>query len=143
MHTSIEETIKKEMWLLNKQSRLPLLSLAAATAQNMSISGRKMISYSNDMDVPIISPMSYDQSHTMEKAIITSSKLGLMLRNLNNDFFSRYTDELLLTDKHVKSIGDVSISNRAKSGPVLGSRNKNLVKYSMIGHVGLLLSVMF
>ena len=113
MCTSIEEATKKELWVLNQQSRLPISSSAAEMAQSMHISGRKMISYNNDMNEPIVSPVSYDHPHTMKKAISTLSHLGFMLRNLDNEFISRYTDELLLSDKHAKAIGDPNTTSRA------------------------------
>jgi hypothetical protein len=79
----------------------------------------------------------------MEKAIITLSKLGFMLRNLDFEFESRFTDELLLFDKQAKVLGSPKTVSRAKLGPVIGLGSSQLTKYSMAGRVSLLISVLF
>jgi hypothetical protein len=129
---SIEEANKKQFLILHQQSRLPTVLSAAEKAQSTHISGRKTISYNNDMNEPTISPISYDHPHTMEKAITTLSQLGFMLRNLNNEFITRYIDELLLADKHAKAIGSPTLVTSAKLSPIIGSGNKNFSKYSVI-----------
>jgi hypothetical protein len=56
---------------------------------------------------------------------------------------SRFTDELLGTDKHAKPIGDPDIAHRAKLGAHIGEGNKHFQKYSMTGKVYLILMEVF
>ena len=140
---SIEAASQKRLWNLYQESRLPALSTAAETAKDIHISGRKMLSYYNDINDAIESPICYDHPHMMEKAILTLSHLGFMLRDTDQEFISRYADELLLFDKYAKAIGDPSITSRAKLSPIINSGNKHFSKYSMTGHIGLLVSVTF
>jgi len=76
----------------------------------------------------------------MERAIHTLSQLGFMLRNLEFEFVARYTDELLLFDKHAKALADPNIAARAKLSPIIAG-NRHFSKYTILGHVGLLLTV--
>jgi hypothetical protein len=143
LHASIEATIKKETWKLNCLSQLPSQSVAAENASNTHISGRKLQVFTTDLNEPVTCSIMYDHTHIMEKAIITLSKLGFMLRNLDYEFESRFTDELLLFDKQAKVLGCSKTVSRAKLGPVIGLGNSHLTKYSMAGRVSLLISVLF
>jgi len=79
----------------------------------------------------------------MERAIETTSKLGFMLRDLEYEFCSRFADELLLQDRNAKAIGSPLITSRAKLGAFIGEGNKNFFQYSALGHVYLLLRILF
>eukprot|EP00590_Aulacoseira_subarctica_P005294 CAMPEP_0172416722 /NCGR_PEP_ID=MMETSP1064-20121228/3216_1 /TAXON_ID=202472 /ORGANISM="Aulacoseira subarctica , Strain CCAP 1002/5" /LENGTH=1681 /DNA_ID=CAMNT_0013154579 /DNA_START=343 /DNA_END=5384 /DNA_ORIENTATION=- len=137
---SLEAAIEKKLWLLHQQSRLPTLSQAAEIAERASISGRKTISYCNDMNDPCTNPISHDHSHMMERAVYSLSQLGFMLRNLDYEFIARYTDELLLSDQHAKALAAFNIASRAQLSPIIAG-NHHFSKYTMLGHIGLLLTV--
>ena len=59
LHASLEAAIEKGLCVLHQQSRLPTLSHAAEMANRASLSGIKTMSYCNEMNDPIISPISY------------------------------------------------------------------------------------
>ena len=142
MCASIEEAVKKSLWELHQSNSLPARSSAAAAANMSHISGRKILSYYNDdMSEIVESPVTYDHPHTMEKAITTSSELGFLLRNLDNEFTSRYLDELAPFDKHAKVIGDPTITARAKLSPLFKEANRHFSEYSMTGQIGLLIGI--
>jgi len=77
----------------------------------------------------------------MERAVTTSSYFGLMLRDLNHEFASRFIDELLLQDTNARPIGSPLIRTRASLGACIGEGNKNFFKYSMFGRIYLLLQI--
>jgi hypothetical protein len=58
-----------------------------------------------------------------------------MLKDLNNEFCSRFTDELLLGDKKAKAIGSTLIKNHATLDAFIGEGDKHFFKYSMLGHI--------
>jgi len=64
-----------------------------------------------------------------------------MLRDFNQEWISRYTDNLLLADKNAKTIGSSAITNRVNLGAYTGIENKHFSKYAMLGHIYLLLSI--
>jgi hypothetical protein len=92
------------------------------------------------MNDPSTSPISHDHSHMMERAIHALSQLGFMLRNLDCEFNARYTDELLQSDQHAKALAASNIASRAKLSPIIAG-NHHFSKYTMLGHIGLLLTV--
>ena len=140
---SIEEATKLQLWFLHKELKLPPNSAAASRAASIAVSGKKILSYYTDWESPSFTTISYDHTHLMEKAIGTTCKLGFMLRDLNNEFISRFADELLLQDRHALPLGSPFIKTRAKLGAHIGDGNKNFSKYSMLGRVTLLLQVLF
>jgi len=94
---SIDETKKQSLWKLLCDGKLPTYSSAYSRTNNLHISGRRTIKYLQDVEVPISDTISYDHTHTMERAIKTTSSLGFMLRDL--EFCSRFNDELLLKEQ--------------------------------------------
>jgi hypothetical protein len=64
-----------------------------------------------------------------------------MLRNLEQELCSRLADELALMDKNAKALGNKEISNQAMLNACLGKGNHHFYKYSIFGHVYLLLQV--
>lgn len=140
LRASLEAAVEKELWILHRQSRLPALSQAADTAAHVSISGRKTICYGDDINDLTACPITYDHSHMMERAVTTLSQLGFMLRNLEHEFTARYTDELLLLCQHAKTLAEPKLAARAKLSPIING-NRHFVKYTLVGHIGLLLAV--
>ncbi len=94
---SIDETKKQSLWKLLCDGKLPTYSSAYSRTNNLHISERRTIKYLQDVEVPISDTISYDHTHTMERAIKTTSSLGFMLRDL--EFCSRFNDELLLKEQ--------------------------------------------
>jgi hypothetical protein len=64
-----------------------------------------------------------------------------MLRDLDQEFCSRFVDELLLQDKKARVIASPLIRARAMMGPCQGEGNENFFKYSLLGHVYILLQI--
>ena len=62
-----------------------------------------------------------------------------MLRDLNHEFASRFIDELLLCDQKAKIVGSLAITTRASLGACIGEGNMHFFKYSLFGHLYLLL----
>jgi len=77
----------------------------------------------------------------MERAVRTTSQLGFMLRNLEHELCSRFTDELLLKDKYAMTLGSPHVSSRASLGACIGEGNLHFYKYSIFGHIYLLLQI--
>jgi hypothetical protein len=106
--------------------------------RSLPVSPKRIISYESSFDLSPQERITFE--HTQNGgAIKTTSLLGFMLRDLQNEFCSRFTDELQGTDKHAKPIGDPNIANRAKLGAHIGEGNKHFQKYSMTGKVYLIL----
>jgi hypothetical protein len=77
----------------------------------------------------------------MEKAVETTCKLGFMLRDMNQEFCSRFVDKLLLKDKHAKAIGSNTITTRANMGAYIGEGNTHFMKYSLFGYTYILILI--
>jgi len=77
----------------------------------------------------------------MSHAITSTCAFGFILRDLNQEFASRLADKLLLSDKKVKASGSTNILNRAKLGALIGEGNSHFIKYSLLGHVYLLICI--
>ena len=77
----------------------------------------------------------------MQRAVHTTSLLGLMLRDMKSELCSRFIDELVLVDKNAKALGSPGITTRASLGPCIGEGNRTFSKYSLFGHIYLLLQV--
>jgi len=120
LHSSIEETKKQSKWKLNCDEKLPNYSSAYIRMNNLHISGKRTLKYLQDVENPISDIISYNRMHTMERAIKTTSSLGFMLRDLDNEFCSRFIDELLLNDKKAKAIGNSHILTCTKMGACIG-----------------------
>jgi hypothetical protein len=70
-----------------------------------------------------------------------TSAIGFILRDLDHELVSKFTDELLLCDRWAKAIGYPNITNRATLGAIIGNGNEHFCKYSMLGHVYLFLLI--
>jgi hypothetical protein len=140
--SSIEQAAKKQLWNLYKERKIPEYYSAAEQDRRIYISGRKILSYQSDVDTLPVESRLYDHPHTMEKAVESTCMLGFMLRNLDQEFCSRFVDELLLKDKYTRSIGCPLTTARANLGPSMGEGNKHFWKYSLFGHVYILISLM-
>ena len=138
---SLEEATKKHLWYLNQESKIPEGTTAATQINQISITGKKTLTYLTDWDSPSCIDISHDHIHIMEKAVDTTSKYGFMLRDMNSEFCSRFVDELLIQDKNAKTIGSPKITTRAKLGAFIGDGNSNFFKYSALGRIYLLLKI--
>jgi len=78
----------------------------------------------------------------METAIRSTSLLGFILRDLDQEFFARFTDELLLVDKNTKALASPNITTRANLNAHIGEGNMHFLKYSVLGHVYLLIQIL-
>ena len=77
----------------------------------------------------------------MERAINTTCVLCFILRDLKYEFAARFTDELLLRDRNAKAIGDPNICTRAAMNAIIVEGNMHFLKYSLLGHVYLLILI--
>ena len=136
---SIEAATNKCLWKLFQAGKIPEGTHAATQIGLISINGMKTSFYVDDPSEPQAQVISHDFTHTMEKAVTTTSYYGFMLRDLNYEFASRFIDELLLQDNNAKAIGSPAIRTRATLGACIGEGNRNFLKYSMFGRVYLLL----
>jgi hypothetical protein len=93
---SIETATKQCIWNLHLEKKLPQGLSIARTAAEIFISPKKTFSFYEDGKPPIMTNVTYDHTHIMEKAIRTTCPYGFMLRDLTQEFISRFSDELLL-----------------------------------------------
>ena len=77
----------------------------------------------------------------MEKAIRTTSALGFILRDLNHELCSRFVDELLLKDRNAKAIVNLQIKTRSNMNACLGEGNQHFHKYSLVGHIYIVIQI--
>ena len=94
--SSIEEATKQCLWNLHLNNKLPLCSDAASRTAEVVISPKKTISFYGDAATPLMTAITYDHTHIMERAIRTTCPYGFILRDLKHEFISRFADELLL-----------------------------------------------
>ena len=80
---SIEAATKKCNWKLLQAGKIPEGTHAAAQLGLISIDGMKTRIYIDDPDEPQAQVISHDFTHTMERAVTTTSYYGFMLRDLN------------------------------------------------------------
>jgi hypothetical protein len=139
--SSIEEASKQVLWNLYQKEKIPSGTSAAYRANLLSISGKKTLVYQDNIESSPIEQISYDHTHTMEKVVKSTCKLGFMLRDLNDELGSRFIDELLILDRNAKELASPLITTRHSSGASLGAGNDTFVKYSMLGHTYILLQV--
>jgi len=138
---SAEASTKLSLWNLNKNGKIPPHTESHRSANAISISAKKITQYQEDAHAAPVTTISYEYTHTMERAVRTASMLGFMMQNLEFELCSRFTDELLLRDRNAQAIGDKNASSRHVLGPCLGEGNLRLYKYSIFGHVYLLLQI--
>jgi hypothetical protein len=138
---SIEAAHNQQLWKLYRAERLPPGTDAALRATHLCISSKKILHYHENIETPNYETSSYDHIHTMENAIRSSCQLGFILRDLTHEFCARFTDELLLADRNAKAIASRQITTRATLGACLREGNAHFFKYSLLGHVYILLNV--
>jgi hypothetical protein len=139
--TSLAEATKLALWMLKHEERIPDTTQAYNRIETFKISGRRTLIFHDTFAHPHAEVFAYDHPHCMGKAIQATSALGFLLRDLNHEFTSRFSDNLALLDKKVKTIGSTLIANRANLGATIGEGNKHIHKYSMLGHVYLLAQI--
>ncbi len=79
----------------------------------------------------------------MGHAILTTSALGFMLRDLNKEFMSRFADELSLCDRNAHALACHNGPNRSQLSAIIGEGNCHFYKYSLLGHYYLFLLIIF
>jgi hypothetical protein len=136
---SIEAATKQKLWLMEKESTIPDIPHLVQRIRTFQVSEKRILTYDDSFDNPTQEDISCNHPHVMAQAIITTSALGFMLRDLNHELCSRITDELLLSDHAAQTLGCPNITNRRKLGAFIGEGNKRFLRYSIIGHVHLLL----
>jgi len=139
--SSSEEATKLNMWTLLQAGKIPEHTAAFVRARQSHISGKIIHRYLDDPNCPDCSEVLYKHTHLMERVVQTTCLLGFMLRNLEHELCSRIADELLLMDRNAKGLGNKEISNRASLNACIGKGNNQFCKYSLFGHVYLLLLV--
>jgi hypothetical protein len=107
---SIEAATQQCLWNLHLNNKICNTSDASKRAAALKVSAKKTLSFYDDTSTPITTVVSYDHTHIMEKAIHTTSSLGFMLRDLQDEFASRFVDELLLKDRYAKALGSPLLS---------------------------------
>jgi hypothetical protein len=60
---------------------------------------------------------------------------------MKSELCSRFTDEQELADKNAKTLGSPGITSRASLGPCIGEGSRTFSKYSLFGHIYLLLQI--
>jgi hypothetical protein len=118
--SSIEAASNQHVWKLNEEGWIPQGTDAAIRANHLTISGKRTLFFYDTTTENSSECVSYDHVQTMEKAIRSSCQLGFILRDLNNEVFARFADELLLMDRSAKAIASPHITTRANLGPCLG-----------------------
>jgi hypothetical protein len=139
--SSLKEATKQCIWHLHRVGKIPSNTNAAARANTYIVSGKKTLIFKDNTETPYAELITYDRVHTMERVIKSTCYLGFMHRDLDQEFCSRFVDELLLQDKRAKVIASPLITTRANLGPCLGEGNENFFKYSILGHIYILLEI--
>jgi len=141
--TSLEEAIKQYLWKLVYEiyeNKIPsTLSENINRINQFCISGKRTIVFQDSFDHPYDEIISFDHTHIMNHAIMTTCALGFILRDFNMEFASRLADELLLNDKN--ALGSPNIVNWAILGAIIGDGNKYFFKYSILGHIYLFICI--
>jgi len=102
---------------------------------------KKTLIFQDNIESPPIEQISYDHTHTMEKVIKNTCRLGFMLRDLNDELGSRFIDELFILDRNAKELARPLITTRHSLGASIGAGNDTFIKYSMLGHQYILLQI--
>jgi hypothetical protein len=93
------------------------------------------------LEQPSYTNTTYNHPHLMQHVIHYSSSLGFILHDLNLEFASRFANELLLNDRNAKTLGSPTVTTRASMGVYLKEGNLHFAKYSLLGHVYLLIQI--
>ncbi len=136
---SIEAASHLNIWSLYHEGRIPKDTEAFTKASNIIISGKLNHHFQDNPDTPSHRGITHDYTHTMERAVRNTSALGFLLRNLNEELCSRFAEEIMMKDRLSKALGSLQYTNRASLGAYIGVGNKHLYKYSIFGHVYILL----
>jgi hypothetical protein len=86
--------------------------------------------------------LSCDHPHVMHYAISSTCVFGFILQDLNHEFAARFADELILHDKNAKVLGSPNIATQSKLSAIIGEGNGHFFKYSLLGHIYLLIIVL-
>jgi len=135
---SIEAATKQCLWAMNLEDILPPMPALKNAVQQLHVSAKCVIWYDQTFDAPKYEEITYNHTHVMGRAIQTTALMGFMLRDLDHELCSRFTDELLISDNHAKTSGSPSITNRAKLGAIIGEGNRHFAKYSLTGRIYLI-----
>jgi len=131
--SSVEAATKQCLWMLKKNNKLPTIPVLFNQIDQYLISPKKIITFMDSFDTPETEETTFAHTHIMAEAIYTTSALGFMLRDMNNELCARITDEILLADRTAKALGDLGIGNRRKLGPIIGEGNENFHKHTITG----------
>jgi hypothetical protein len=123
LEARIEEATKQKLWNLKNRSKIPSGTEVLNRILKFPISEKKTLVFQYTFDNLDAEIITYDHTHTMEQAILTTCAYGFMLRDLNHEFVSRFADELLLNDRNAKAIGSPYIDNRASMNAIIGEGN--------------------
>jgi hypothetical protein len=95
---SIQAATRKRMWMLKEAGKIPNEFSTAHRTDRIHISAKKTLQYFDNGETLTNTIVSHDHTHIMDRALQTTSALGFMLRNMNHELCSRFTDELVSTD---------------------------------------------
>ncbi len=140
--TSIEEATKQNLWILNQDGKIPSNCEVLRRIKNYHISGKRTLLYLDTFEHPNAEVFTCDHKHILAQAINTTCALGFVLKDLDEEFCSRFVDDLMLVDKKVKAIENPMINTHASLGACIGEGNKHLFKYSILGHVHLMIRIL-
>jgi len=113
---SVEAARKNALWKLWQDGKIPSPVSIYETVQKLNIAEKKTLIFQDTADCRSSEVIAYDHPHCMEKAIRTTSAFGFMLRDMNQEFSSRFADNLLLADKKANTLGGPRMTNRAHLG---------------------------
>ena len=130
------------LWNLLREGRIPVtLQDTVHKVQQFDISGKITMSFLETLEQPSYTTTTYNHPHLMQHVIHYSSSLGFILHDLNLEFASRFTNELLLNDRNAKTLGSPTLTTRASLGVHIKEGNTHFAKYSLLGHVYLLIQI--
>jgi len=124
LKASIEAATKLQLWHFAKNGSLPKIHNLDIEIQNHPISSKKTLIYGDNYDFPEADENNHEHTHIMAHAISSTAALGFILRDLDKEISSRIVDELLLTDRFIKTIGSPAITNRTTLGSYIGIKNQ-------------------
>ncbi len=103
---SVEEAIKQKLWTLNQEGRIPDIPAVQSRISQLTVSRKKTLIYQDTFENPVLEELSFDHKHIMAQAIYTTCAMGFILKDLNHEFCSRFVDDLLLSNKTARTIGN-------------------------------------
>jgi hypothetical protein len=139
--TSVEAARKNALWKLWQDDKIPSSLSIYETVLNFNITGKRTLIFQDTVDCPSSKVIAYDHPHCMEKAIRTTSAFGFILRDMNQEFSSRFAYNLLLADKKANTLGSPRITDQAHLGAIIGEGSKHFYKYSILGHIYLFIEI--